>query len=82
MALAAVIRGNKFNKQITAERVKAIQVPMLAVVGEIDPIKAAVDAMKNVATGLEVVVLPGKDHLTAVADPQLAVTMHEFLLKH
>jgi pimeloyl-ACP methyl ester carboxylesterase len=82
LALAAVIRGNKFNKQITADRVKAIQVPMLAVVGEIDPIKAAVDGMKNVTTGLEVVVLPGKDHLTAVADPQLAATMHEFLLKH
>jgi pimeloyl-ACP methyl ester carboxylesterase len=82
LALAAVIRGNKFNKQITADRLKANDVPMLAVIGEIDPIKAAVDSMKNVETDLEVVVLPGKDHLTAVADPQLAATMHEFLLKH
>jgi pimeloyl-ACP methyl ester carboxylesterase len=82
LALAAVIRGNKFNKQITAERLKANDVPMLAVIGEIDPIKAAVDGMKNVETDLEVVVLPGKDHLTAVADPLLAEKMHEFLLKH
>jgi pimeloyl-ACP methyl ester carboxylesterase len=82
LALAAVIRGNKFNKQITADRLKANDVPMLAVIGEIDPIKAAVDGMKNVETDLEVVVLPGKDHLTAVADPLLAAKMHEFLLKH
>ena len=55
---------------------------MLAVVGEIDPVKASVDGMKGVASGLEVVVLPGKDHLTAVADPQLAAKMREFLLRH
>jgi pimeloyl-ACP methyl ester carboxylesterase len=81
-ALAAVIRGNKFNKVVTADLLKTNRVPMLAVVGEIDPIKAAVDAMKGVASQLEVVVLPGKDHLTAVADPQLATSMREFLLRH
>ena len=77
-----MIRGNQFNKQITRERLVAIDVPMLAVVGEIDPIKAAVDSMKGVRSDLEVVVLPGKDHLTAVADPKLASSIHEFLAKH
>jgi pimeloyl-ACP methyl ester carboxylesterase len=82
LALAAVIRGNKTNRAVTAEMLKANRVPMLAVVGDIDPIKAAVDGMKTVASQLEVAVLPGKDHLTAVADPQLAAKMHEFLLRH
>jgi pimeloyl-ACP methyl ester carboxylesterase len=82
LALAAVIRGFSANRQITQDQLRAIRVPMLAVVGEIDPIKAAVDGMAGVATQLEVVVLPGKDHLTAVADPKLAESMREFLLRH
>jgi pimeloyl-ACP methyl ester carboxylesterase len=82
LALAAVIRGNQFNKQVSRERLEAIQVPMLAVIGEIDPIKGAVDGMKSVRSDLEVVVLPGKDHLSAVADPKLATSIHEFLAKH
>jgi pimeloyl-ACP methyl ester carboxylesterase len=81
-ALAAVIRGNKFNKVVTADLLKANRVPMLAVVGEIDPVKAGVDGMKGVASQLEVEVLPGKDHLSAVADPRLAASMREFLMKH
>lgn len=82
LALAAVIRGGAGNRAITADALRANRVPMLAVVGEIDPVKASVDAMTGVASQLEVKVLPGKDHLTAVADPQLAAAMHEFLLRH
>ena len=82
LALAAVIRGNAGNRAITAERLRANRVPMLAVVGEIDPLKAAVDAMKGVASHLEVVVLPGRDHLSAVADPKLAASMREFFMRH
>jgi pimeloyl-ACP methyl ester carboxylesterase len=82
LALAAVVRGFRGNRVITADALRAIDVPMLAVVGDIDPIKASVDAMKGVATELEVKVLPGKDHLTAVADPQLAASMREFLQRH
>jgi pimeloyl-ACP methyl ester carboxylesterase len=82
LALAAVIRGFSANRAITQDQLRGIRVPMLAVVGEIDPIKASVDAMKGVATGVEVVVLPGRDHLSAVADPKLAESMREFLQKH
>ena len=39
-------------------------------------------ALRAGSSQLEVVVLPGKDHLTAVADPQLATSMREFLLRH
>lgn len=82
LALAAVIRGGAGNRQITAEQLRANRVPMLAVVGEIDPVKAGVDAMSGLAANFEVEVLPGKDHLTAVADPELARSMREFLLRH
>ena len=82
LALAAVIRGGATNRQITADQLRANRVAILAVVGEIDPVKAGVDAMAGVASHLEVKVLPGKDHLTAVGDPELAASMREFLLRH
>jgi len=82
LALAAVIRGGATYRQITADHLRANRVPILAVIGEIDPIKAGVDAMAGVASRLEVKVLPGKDHLTAVADPELAASMREFLARH
>lgn len=82
LALAAVIRGGVANRQITEERLRANRVPTLAVVGEIDPVKAGVDAMVGVMDNLEVKVLQGKDHLTAVADPALAQSMHTFFLAH
>jgi pimeloyl-ACP methyl ester carboxylesterase len=82
LALAAVIRGGAGNRPITADELRANRVPMLAVVGEIDPVKASVDGMVGTASQLEVVVLPGKDHLSAVADPELAKSIHAFLMKH
>jgi len=82
LALAAVIRGGVANRQIAEDRLRANRVPTLAVVGEIDPVKAGVDAMVGVMENLEVKVLPGKDHLTAVADPELAQSMRGFLLAH
>ena len=82
LALAAVIRGGATNEPITEERLRANRVPTLAVVGEIDPVKTSVDAMVGVMENLEVKVLPGKDHLTAVADPALAEAMRAFLLAH
>ena len=82
LALAAVIRGGAANRPITEDRLRANQVPTLAVVGEIDPVKASVDAMKGVMSNLEVKVLPGKDHLSAVADPALATAIHDFFMQH
>jgi pimeloyl-ACP methyl ester carboxylesterase len=82
LALAAVIRGGKGNRPISADALRANRVPMLAVVGEIDPVKASVDAMRGVAGNLEVVVLPGRDHVSAVADPELAANMLRFLREH
>lgn len=82
LALAAVIRGGAANRQITEEQLRANRVPMLAIIGAIDPLKASVDAMQGVASHLEVKVLPGRDHLSAVADPELAASMREFLMRH
>lgn len=82
LALAAVIRGFAQNRQVTEAELRSNRVPLLAVVGEVDPIKASVDAMDGVASHLQIVVLPGMNHLSAVADPGLAQAMREFLAEH
>jgi pimeloyl-ACP methyl ester carboxylesterase len=82
LALAAVIRGMGA-LSVTADAAKKIEVPILAVIGEIDPLRAGVDALDKMlpAEEVEVVVLPGKDHMTAIADPVLAQSIHDFVAK-
>jgi pimeloyl-ACP methyl ester carboxylesterase len=79
-ALAAVIRGIG-ELEVPESEIKAIDVPMLAVIGEIDPLRAGVEALDRLEPELEVVVLPGKDHATAIADPALAQSVHAFVVK-
>jgi pimeloyl-ACP methyl ester carboxylesterase len=82
LALAAVIRGMD-GLAVSEEAAKKIAVPMLAVVGEVDPLRAGVDLLDGMlpAEEVEVVVLPGKDHMTAIADPALAQSVHDFAVK-
>jgi pimeloyl-ACP methyl ester carboxylesterase len=82
LALAAVIRGSASNRPVTREALQRNRVPALVVVGETDPVRATVDVMAGLMGNLEVKVLPGRDHLTAVADPGLASSMRDFLLRH
>ena len=82
LALAAVIRGMGA-LAVSADEVKKIEVPILAVVGEIDPLRAGVEELDKMmpAEDVEVVILPGKDHMTAIADPALAQSIHDFVAK-
>jgi pimeloyl-ACP methyl ester carboxylesterase len=80
LALAAVIRGMA-GLQVPESAAKAIEVPMLAVVGEIDPLRAGVEELHRLLPALEVVVLAGKDHMTAVGDPVLAQSVRGFVVK-
>lgn len=81
LALAAVIRGGLAGGGITEETLRQSKVPTFAVVGAIDPVKAGVVALVGVMPDLEVKVLPGKDHLTAVPDPELASSIKGFLMR-
>lgn len=80
LALAAAIRGMA-DLQVPEAEVRAIELPVLAVVGELDPLKAGVDRLAEVLPSLEVVVLPGKDHMTAVGDPGLPGAVREFVIR-
>lgn len=83
LALAAAIRGMA-QLGITEEILRANEVPVLAVIGSLDPLKAGVDAMTGVMAGLEVKVIDGADHITALMNPQYAKPLleaiHSFLV--
>jgi pimeloyl-ACP methyl ester carboxylesterase len=81
LALSACARSMATLAEVPADRLRAVTVPVLAIVGELDtPNVASVARMKTVVRGLEVVQLPGANHATSVrpsATPLLA-----FLDKH
>ncbi|MBL9125041.1 MAG: alpha/beta hydrolase [Planctomycetaceae bacterium] len=80
-ALAAVARGMK-GLAVTEEQVKANQAPVLALIGEVDPLKTGVDELQGVMPHLEVVVIEKADHMTAFPDPKFLRSLQEFLSKH
>lgn len=84
LALAAVQRGNK-DQVVRVAEVKALRMPLLAVVGSADPVKAGVDAFKQVKPELSVVVVDGATHSGArgvPARPEFFSAVHDFLVAH
>jgi pimeloyl-ACP methyl ester carboxylesterase len=77
-ALAAVLKaGSELDP--TSASVSAIDVPMLAVIGEEDFARPAVDALVGVKPDVEVAVLVEKNHATAIFDAELGQAVLEFL---
>lgn len=83
LALAAAIRGMA-QLAVAEDVLRQNKVPALAVVGSLDPLKAGVDAMTGVMSTLEVKVIDGADHLSALMNPQhaqqLLDAIHGFLV--
>jgi pimeloyl-ACP methyl ester carboxylesterase len=77
-ALAAVVRGWK-ELGIADEKLKANQVPTLALIGGIDPLKTRVDYLKDRMANLKIVVIEGADHLDAVGKPAFINGLMKFL---
>jgi pimeloyl-ACP methyl ester carboxylesterase len=84
IALAFVQRGNK-DQTVTVAQVRALKIPILAVVGGADPLKAGVDAFKRLLPSLNVVVIDGATHSGArgaPSRPEFREAVHEFLMAH
>lgn len=79
LALAAVIRGMGALGVPEAALAK-IEVPILAVVGAIDPLAAGVDALAERLPGLVIERIDGADHMTALASPILRESIFQFLV--
>ncbi len=81
LALAAAARG--FRHLALAEQdLRANQVPVLAIIGERDPLKKDVDRLAGAMSNLEVVVIEGADHGTAGLSPQFLANVKRFLAAH
>lgn len=80
-ALAASFRSPPL-ELIPARSLRANSVPVLALVGEADPIRAEVALMAEVMSGLEVRVVPGADHVEAPAAKEFGAALVEFLRRH
>jgi pimeloyl-ACP methyl ester carboxylesterase len=80
-ALAAVLRGMT-RLAVSDEKLKANQVPTLALIGAIDPLKKGVDDLKGRLSNLRIVVINDADHMTAFTRPEFVMELKEFLGKH
>jgi pimeloyl-ACP methyl ester carboxylesterase len=80
-ALAAVVRG--FHDLAVSEKeLMSNTVPMLVLIGSLDPAKTGVDQMKEKLPNLKVVEIPGTDHMTAFKSSEFNKALKEFLAQH
>jgi len=79
LALAAVVRGFGELSNITATELHANTIPLLYVVGELDPLKSDVERALTVVSNARSIILPGADHMTAIANPLLLESIQSFL---
>jgi pimeloyl-ACP methyl ester carboxylesterase len=80
-ALAAVIRGVR-QWAVPEAPLKANKVPVLALIGSLDPLKRDVDALSSRLAGMNTVVIDGANHMTAVSRPEFATELLNFLEQH
>ena len=80
LALAAVARGHL--PDVSEKRLRASKVPTLALIGEMDPLKAGVDQLKTMMPRLAVVVIPKATHISAPASPMFVASLKNFLAEH
>lgn len=84
LALAAVTRGNR-QQVVSVADVRALKMPLLAVIGSADPLKAGVDAFARIKPELKVVIVEGGTHSGArgvPGRPEFAAALREFIAAH
>jgi pimeloyl-ACP methyl ester carboxylesterase len=80
-ALAALVRSRK-GLELNEEDLSKIKVPILAIVGSLDPFKAGVDALKTHVPQTQIIVIPRADHMNAFRKPEFIQGIEEFLSQH
>jgi pimeloyl-ACP methyl ester carboxylesterase len=80
-ALAACMRGMA-NLQTTKQQLEENKVPVLAIIGEKDPLKKGVDAMIGVFANVKVIVVKNGDHMSTFQSPKFKEALNEFLSEH
>jgi len=84
LALAGVYRG-LHELKLSNDDLKAVHVPLFAVVGSADPLRASVVEFKAVMPALQVVVIEGATHAGprgAAGRPEFIAGVHDFIAAH
>jgi pimeloyl-ACP methyl ester carboxylesterase len=77
-ALAALHRALP-EQAITPEQAKAVKVPTLGVVGSLDPYLADFNELKTLRPAMQLVVIEGATHGTAMRQPAFVAAVREFI---
>ena len=80
-ALAAVVRGFR-ELTVSWDKLAANEVPTLALIGEQDPLKQGVDALKGKIANLRITVVKDADHISAFGRPEFIKALQVFLAEH
>ena len=80
LALAAASRNTILSPP--EDRIRSINVPVLALIGEADPLKMYVDTLDGLMRNLKIAVIPNATHETALADPAFSKNIKAFLIKN
>jgi pimeloyl-ACP methyl ester carboxylesterase len=80
-ALAAAVRGMKA-LQVADAALASNKVPVLALIGSLDPLKEGVDEMPGRLPHLETFVIQGADHINTFAKPEFLAHLQAFLARH
>jgi pimeloyl-ACP methyl ester carboxylesterase len=78
LALAAVQRRNH-EQAVTLQEIRALRMPLLAIVGSEDPTSAAVGRLGRISPGMKVVLIDGAGHFAAVRRPEFTAAVREFV---
>jgi pimeloyl-ACP methyl ester carboxylesterase len=81
LALAACIRG-MLKLQVPREALVNNKVPVLAIVGDRDPLKKGVDNMDGVMSNLKIVIVKGGDHMSTIRSTLFQQSLDDFLAAH
>ena len=66
---------------VSEDALRANRVPTLAIVGSLDQLKDGVDALDGVMATLQVELIEGADHMTAVMNPEYVGDLTEQILR-
>ena len=81
LALAGAARG-MIGFSVAEDKLRKNTVPVLALIGEVDPLKDGVDRLDGVLANLKIVVIPKANHITAFSNPMFAASLKAFLADH
>jgi pimeloyl-ACP methyl ester carboxylesterase len=82
LAMAAAARGQVTDFQLSEEKIRANASPVLALTGELDPLKIYLDALKAIMPSLSIVVIPGATHMSAFSNSLFLSSVQSFLAEN